>query len=178
MKLNTSITKALAVALSLTVTATLSRGEEKPIKKGLKLAFLPKNINNPYNVIETKGSLEACKEIGAEGKVVGPSEAGASSQVPYINTLITQRQDAIVLAANDLNALIPYLKRALSQKINVVTMDSDTAPEGRKIFVNQSSSELIGQQQVQLLAKEMNHSGEFAILSTTPNATNQNTWIA
>jgi rhamnose transport system substrate-binding protein len=177
MTLNTSITRALAVALSLTVTATLSHGEEKPIKKGLKLAFLPKNINNPYNVIETKGSLEACKEIGAEGKVVGPSEAGASSQVPYINTLITQRQDAIVLAANDPNALIPYLKRALSQKINVVTMDSDTAPEGRKIFINQSSSELIGQQQVQLLAKEMNHSGEFAILSATPNATNQNTWI-
>ena len=177
MKIKTSITKALAIALSLTVTATLSHGEEKPIKKGLKLAFLPKNINNPYNVIETKGSLEACKEIGADGKVVGPSEAGASSQVPYINTLITQRQDAIVLAANDPNALIPYLKRALSQKINVVTMDSDTAPEGRKIFVNQSSSELIGQQQVQLLAKQMNNSGEFAILSATPNATNQNTWI-
>ncbi len=177
MKIKTSITKALAIALSLTVTATLSHGEDKPIKKGLKLAFLPKNINNPYNVIETKGSLEACKEIGAEGKVVGPSEAGASSQVPYINTLITQRQDAIVLAANDPNALIPYLKRALSQKINVVTMDSDTAPEGRKIFVNQSSSELIGQQQVQLLAKQMNNSGEFAILSATPNATNQNTWI-
>ena len=177
MKIKTSITKALAIALSLTVTATLSHGEDKPIKKGLKLAFLPKNINNPYNVIETKGSLEACKEIGADGKVVGPSEAGASSQVPYINTLITQRQDAIVLAANDPNALIPYLKRALSQKINVVTMDSDTAPEGRKIFVNQSSSELIGQQQVQLLAKQMNNSGEFAILSATPNATNQNTWI-
>ena len=177
MKITSSITKALAVALAVTATATLSHGEDKPIKKGLKLAFLPKNINNPYNVIETKGSLEACKEIGADGKVVGPSEAGASSQVPYINTLITQKQDAIVLAANDPNALIPYLKRAMSQKINVVTMDSDTTPEGRKIFVNQSSSELIGQQQVQLLAQQMGHSGEFAILSATPNATNQNTWI-
>jgi rhamnose transport system substrate-binding protein len=177
MKITSSITKALAVALAVTATATLSHGEDKPIKKGLKLAFLPKNINNPYNVIETKGSLEACKEIGADGKVVGPSEAGASSQVPYINTLITQKQDAIVLAANDPNALIPYLKRAMSQKINVVTMDSDTTPEGRKIFVNQSSSELIGQQQVQLLAQQMSHSGEFAILSATPNATNQNTWI-
>ena len=177
MKITSSITKALAIALSLTVTATLSHGEDKPIKKGLKLAFVPKNINNPYNVIQTKGALDACKEIGAEGKVVGPSEAGASSQVSYINTLITQRQDAIVLAANDPNALIPYLKRAASQKINVVTMDSDTSPEGRKIFVNQSSSQLIGQQQVQMLAKQMNNSGEFAILSATPNATNQNTWI-
>jgi rhamnose transport system substrate-binding protein len=177
MKITTCMHRGLLIALSLTLTASLGHADDKPIKKGLKLAFLPKNINNPYNVIETSGSLEACKEIGADGKVVGPSEAGASSQVPYINTLITQRQDAIVLAANDPNALIPYLKRAMTQKINVVTMDSDTAPEGRKIFVNQSSSELIGQQQVQLLAKQMDYKGEFAILSATPNATNQNTWI-
>jgi hypothetical protein len=55
--------------------------------------------------------------------------------VSYINTLITQRQSAIVLAANDPNALIPYLKRAMAQKIKVVTMYSDTAPEGREIFL-------------------------------------------
>ena len=63
--------------------------------------------------------MVACKEMGAEGKVVGPSDPSASSQVTYINTLITQRQDAIVLAANDPNALIhtlnePWLRRSRS----------------------------------------------------------------
>ena len=109
--------------------------------------------------------------------MVGPSDPSASSQVSYINTLITQRENAIVLAANDPNALIPYLKRAMAQKITVVTMDSDTAPEGRSIFCNQATSEGIGRGQVQMLAKEINNQGEIAILSATPNATNQNTWI-
>jgi rhamnose transport system substrate-binding protein len=83
--------------------------------------------------------------------VVGPSDAGASSQVQYINTLITQRQDAIVIAANDANAVVPYLKKAMAQGIKVVTFDSDTAPEGRQIFVNQANSEGIGRGQVQLM---------------------------
>src|SRR5580704_583195 len=172
-----SLLTTIAIVSSLTFLGTVGYGQDKPIKKDLKLAFLPKNINNPYNVIETKGSLDACKEIGALGKVVGPSDASASSQVSYINTLITQRESAIVLAANDPNALIPYLKRAMAQKITVVTMDSDTAPEGRSIFINQATSEGIGQGQVQMLAKEINNKGEIAILSATPNATNQNTWI-
>jgi rhamnose transport system substrate-binding protein len=172
-----SLISAIAVVCSLSFVPTIGHAEDKPIKKDLKLAFLPKNINNPYNVIETKGSLDACKEIGAQGKVVGPSDASASSQVSYINTLITQRENAIVLAANDPNALIPYLKKAKEQKITVVTMDSDTVPEGRSIFINQASSEGIGQGQVQLLAKQIDSKGEIAILSATPNATNQNTWI-
>jgi rhamnose transport system substrate-binding protein len=172
-----SLISAIAILSSLPFLALNAFAQDKPIKKDLKLAFLPKNINNPYNVIETKGSLDACKEIGAQGKVVGPSDAAASSQVSYINTLITQRENAIVLAANDPNALIPYLKRAKEQKITVVTMDSDTASEGRSVFINQASSEGIGQGQVQLLAKQIDSKGEIAILSATPNATNQNTWI-
>ncbi|MBV8141267.1 MAG: rhamnose ABC transporter substrate-binding protein [Verrucomicrobia bacterium] len=172
-----TLIKIAAVLLPFAILGITGRGEDKEIKKGLKIAFVPKNINNPYNVIETGGSMAACKEMDADGKVVGPSDPSASSQVSYINTLITQRESAIVLAANDPNALIPYLKRAMDQKIKVVTMDSDTAPEGRSIFCNQASSEGIGKSQVEMLAKEINNQGEIAILSATPNATNQNTWI-
>ncbi len=38
-----------------------------------------------------------------------------------------------MIAANDANAVVPYLKKAMSQGIKVVTFDSDTAPEGRQI---------------------------------------------
>jgi rhamnose transport system substrate-binding protein len=176
MKLRCSLT--VAVVFSLIAAAPWTHAQEKKeIKKGLKIAFIPKNINNPYNVIETGGSLAACKEMGIDGKVVGPSDASASSQVPYINTMITQRQNAIVLAANDPNALLPYLGRAKAQGIKIVTMDSDTAKEGRTIFCNQASSEMIGRSEVQMLAKEIDYKGDIAILSATPNATNQNTWI-
>jgi rhamnose transport system substrate-binding protein len=172
-----AITKTFIAVLSLTVSGTIGYGQEKPIKKGLKITCIPKNINNPYMTIMDGGTMDASKELGEECKVEGPSETGASAQVPYINTATTQRQDAILLSANDPNALIPYLKKARNEKIKVVTLDSDTAPAGREIFINQASSEAIGQSLVQTLAKAIGNSGEFAILSATPNATNQNTWI-
>ncbi|MGI8748441.1 MAG: rhamnose ABC transporter substrate-binding protein [Deinococcus sp.] len=174
MKHRALILSALTLSLGLGAAAL---AQNSALKKGLKITLLPKNINNPYNVIETSGGLSAAKEIGAVAKVVGPSDAGASSQVSYINTAIAQRQSALILAANDANALLPYLKRAMQAGVRVVTMDSDTAPEGRTVFINQANSEGIGRAQVQLLGKLTNYSGDIAILSATPNATNQNTWI-
>jgi rhamnose transport system substrate-binding protein len=97
--------------------------------------------------------------------------------VSYINTLIQQRQDAIVIAANDPNAVAPALKDAMSKGIAVVTYDSDAAPDARQIFVNQADSEEIGRSQVKLMSDQIGGEGKIAILSATPNATNQNTWI-
>src|SRR4051812_3859814 len=147
------------------------------IKKGLKVAFLPKQVNNPYFTISDKGGLDALKELGETGKRVGPSDASASSQVSYINTLTSQKVDAIAISANDPNAVVPALKKAMAQGIKVVTYDSDTAPAGRQIFINQASAEALGRSEVQLLGKQLGYKGQIAILSATPNATNQNTWI-
>ncbi|WP_211251633.1 rhamnose ABC transporter substrate-binding protein [Andreprevotia chitinilytica] len=169
--------KVQMLALPMLLATLMAGVGAAELKKDLKIAFLPKQINNPYEVIADEGGMTAIKEFGGIGKVVGPSDAGASSQVQYVNTLITQKQHAIVIAANDANAVVPYLKKAQAAGIKVVTFDSDTSPDGRQIFVNQADSEGIGRAQLQLLAKLIGGEGEFAILSATPNATNQNTWI-
>jgi rhamnose transport system substrate-binding protein len=155
-----------------------AQGSGGAIKEGLKIAFLPKQINNPYFTVSDKGGEDAVGAVKGQFKRVGPSDASASSQVSYINTLITQKQDAIVISANDPNAVVPSLKKAMAQGIKVVTYDSDTAPEGRNLFINQANAEDLGRTEVQLLAKQIGDAGgQIAILSATPNATNQNTWI-
>ncbi|MCE6998671.1 rhamnose ABC transporter substrate-binding protein [Saccharothrix sp. S26] len=150
---------------------------DAPIKEGVKVAFLPKEVDNPYEIIMDKGGIEAVTELKGEGKEVGPSDASASSQVSYINTLVQQRQDAIVIAANDPNAVAPALKDAMAKGIAVVTVDSDAAPDARQVFVNQADSEEIGRSQIRLVSAQVGGRGKIAILSATPNATNQNTWI-
>ncbi|GAA1184560.1 rhamnose ABC transporter substrate-binding protein [Streptomyces hebeiensis] len=150
---------------------------DAPLKKGLELAFLPKQINNPYEKIVDEAGIAAAKEYGGTGKEVGPSDANASSQVSYINTLIQQRQDAILIAANDPNAVCGPLKQAMKKDIKVVAYDSDTAKDCRQVFINQASSEEIGRSLVQHLGEQIGYEGKIAILSATQNATNQNTWI-
>jgi rhamnose transport system substrate-binding protein len=82
-----------------------------------------------------------------------------------------------VIAANDPNAVAPALKDAMSKDIAVVTYDSDAAVDARQVFVNQANSEEIGRSQIKLISDQIGGSGKIAILSATPNATNQNTWI-
>ncbi|MGO1056897.1 rhamnose ABC transporter substrate-binding protein [Crossiella sp. CA198] len=150
---------------------------QAPLRTGLKITYLPKQVNNPYFTVVRGGAENAGKELQAEVKTTGPSDASAASQVTYINTAAQQRQDALVLAANDPNAVAPALKTARAQGMKVVTLDSDVAADARDLFVNQVNSTDIAVKQIELLAETIGGEGEFAILSATANATNQNTWI-
>lgn len=151
---------------------------DAPLKKDLDVAFLPKQVNNPYFTSADSGGEKAVKELGSSYRETGPSSAtDTSGQVSYVNTLTQQQVDAMAVAAQDPGALCTALKQAMKSDIKVVTYDSDTNPECRDVFVSQASAEDLGRTQIQLLAKQVDHRGEIAILSAAQTATNQNTWI-
>jgi rhamnose transport system substrate-binding protein len=147
------------------------------IKKGIKVVSMPKQLGNPYEETEHNGVKKALAQLGGSDRIVGPTDAGASSQVPLINSVVQQKPDALVIAGNDPNAVAPALKQAAQRGVKVVGMDSDVAPDARTVFINQASSEEIGRDEVRVLAKQIGNKGQIAILSATANATNQNTWI-
>jgi rhamnose transport system substrate-binding protein len=149
------------------------------IPEGLGIAFLPKQVNNPYFTIASSGASAATEEFGGEYNETGPSDASASSQVSYINTLSQQGADAILISANDPNAICPAIDEARDAGARIVTFDSDTSPECRDLFVNQATSDGIAEVQLQMVADQVeNGEAQVAILSATANATNQNAWIA
>jgi rhamnose transport system substrate-binding protein len=145
--------------------------------KSLTIAFLPKQINNPYFDTAASGGKEAATALGGQFQQVGPSSANAAAQVPFITTLTEQHTGAIVISGDDPNAVAPALKQAMSQGVKVVSYDADVAPDARNVFINQADSEQIGRSQVDLLAKQINSTGQIAILSASSTAANQNTWI-
>jgi len=143
----------------------------------LNIVFLPKQINNPYFDTAASGGQEAAKELNGQFKQVGPSSANAAAQVPFITNLTEQHVGAIVISGDDPNAVAPALKQAMAQGIKVVSFDADVATDARDVFVNQADSEQIGRSEVDLLAQQINGTGQIAILSAASTAANQNTWI-
>jgi rhamnose transport system substrate-binding protein len=107
----------------------------------------------------------------------GPTTPSAEGQIEIINSLISQKVDAIVISANDPNALVPITKKAMQRGIKVISFDSGLAPEGRNMQLDPSNAELIGEKQIQMAANEIGGKGEIAILSASAQATNQNIWI-
>jgi rhamnose transport system substrate-binding protein len=150
---------------------------DAPIKKGMKTVSIPKQLGNPYEEYEHSGIDEALKELGGSNRISGPTDAGASTQIPIINAAVQQKPDAIIIAGNDPNAVAPALKQAAQRGVKIVGMDSDVAPDARSVFINQVTTQLVGEGQVKSIAKQIDNKGEIAILSATANATNQNAWI-
>jgi rhamnose transport system substrate-binding protein len=193
MKKIGSVRHKVAVTLSLAlVGATLaacsssSSGTDsgsKPaatgIKKGLTVYFIPKDTQNPYEVLADQGGAKALAELGGKVVVSSGTADTAAAQIPSIQAAIQAHADAIVIAGNDPAALCPSLNQAAKAKIKIVAFDSDiscgSAPE--HLFINQADTKDIGTSEVDLLAKQINSTGEIAILSAAASATNQNAWI-
>jgi rhamnose transport system substrate-binding protein len=148
----------------------------RELKSNLKIAFLPKQVNNLYFAAADAGGKAAVEEFSGVYREVGPNSA-TEGQAQFVAQLVRDGQNAIVTSAQDPSAMCDELKRAMAAKVAVVTYDSDTNQECRNIFVNQASAEAIGRTEIKLLAKQLNYEGEIAILSAAQSATNQNTWI-
>jgi len=144
---------------------------------GLSFAMLPKSVNNPYFDASSNGAEAAATALEGTFEYTGPSDASASSQVSYIDTLSQQATDVLLLSANDPNALCSSLDQARAGGTVVVTFDSDVDAACRDLFVSQVDSDEVGLALLEMTAEQMDATGEIAILSATANATNQNAWI-
>jgi rhamnose transport system substrate-binding protein len=148
------------------------------IPKGLTTVSIPKQLGNPYEEFEHSGIDEALEELGGSNSIKGPTDAGASTQIPIINAAAQGKPSAIIIAGNDPDAVAPALKQAAQRGVKIVGMDSDVAANARSVFVNQVTTQLVGENQVESIGKQIGYKGDIAILSATANATNQNAWIA
>jgi rhamnose transport system substrate-binding protein len=159
---------------SSTPTARATRPDG--LKQNLVIYYIPKDTNNPYEVIADQGGSDGAAEFGGKVVVSSGTEDTAAAQIPSIQAAIQAHADAIVIAGNDPTALCPSLAQAQAAGIVVVSFDSDVQCPNH-LFINQADTETIGRSQVDLLAKEINSTGEIAILSAAATATNQNAWI-
>jgi rhamnose transport system substrate-binding protein len=145
--------------------------------KKASITFIPKNLGNPYFDTSDAGGKKAVDEFGGTYAQVGPQEASPDAQAQYIDTEAQKHTSAIVVSANDPQALCDSLKKARDAGTKVVTFDSDTNPACRDLFINQATADGIAKVEIVMIAEQIGDTGEVAILSASANATNQNAWI-
>ena len=168
-----SLLKKLAVTAALASVLIAA-----PAVAQTKIALVVKSLGNGFFDAANKGAQEAAAEIGGvEVIYTGPTTATAEGQIEIVNALIAQNVNAIAISANDPDALVPALKRAMERGITVISWDSGVAQEGRSVHLNPSDTGLIGETIIKLAADYLPEGGDVAILSASSTATNQNAWI-
>lgn len=146
-------------------------------KAPVTIGFLPKLDTDPYFQVAQTGAEEAAAEIGGKAIKQAPSQATAEAQIDFINNLVSQKVGVIAISANDANAVAPALRRAEKQGVRIVSYDSDVATNARTLFLNQAAGDSLAEMMLESMGQLINYEGDFAILSSTPTAANQNAWI-
>ena len=168
------IVAALAGAMALGCAATALAGSAD----GMKIALVGKSAGNAFFEIAADAFVEAAEAEGATVDVVYPETATADAQIKVLDNLISQKPDAICISANDVNALQAKLEEAMEEGIAVSSFDSAPNPDSRQVFVNQAGTKAVGQALIDAVLDLTGGEGQWAILSATSQAANQNAWIA
>jgi rhamnose transport system permease protein len=145
--------------------------------KALTIAMMPKSKGNAYFIACRKGADEAAKELGIDLIWDGPTDPDPAKQNEIVETWITRGVDAIAVSCENKEGLSTVLRKARQAGIKVVTFDADAEPDARDFFVNQATPEGIGDILMDDAAKSLGGKGEFAIITSSLTAANQNEWL-
>ncbi|MBZ0296570.1 MAG: substrate-binding domain-containing protein, partial [Anaerolineae bacterium] len=176
----------LFTVIALLLSPVLVMAQDEPVEaepgQDLDMVLLPKFLGILVFDEANEGAMEAHEELQNPGELIftGPTpENSIPGQIEIITSSTTQGVDAIMISANALEELVPATSAALDAGITVVTWDSPVLPEGEVLFVAQvdfdETGKVMADMALNLLGAE---GGQFAILSATPDASNQNAWIA
>jgi rhamnose transport system substrate-binding protein len=151
--------------------------------KAVSMVLLPKFLGIAVFDQAHNGAEEAAKELQNPTPLqfLGPTpENSVAGQIEIVTNATTQGVNAIMISNNAGDQIVPAAKAAKEKGIKVVTWDSPIpSAEGEDVFIAQvdfsETGKVMADMALSILGED---GGEFAILSASPDAANQNAWIA
>ena len=169
--------KILALVLvALMVLAGAALAEAKA-GEGLYIGVVYKQSGNAYFQASVDGIQKAADELGFTFEHDGPDDGSNDGAIRIIENYITKGVDALIISANDPDALVDVCTQAMEEGIKVVSYDAEVAYPGRDLDVQPSSAKNIGLTLLESIAKSVNYEGQIGIVSAMATAPNQNLWI-
>jgi len=143
----------------------------------VQIGMMPKAKGDPYFISCHQGAEQAAKEVGAELLWDGPTDLDPAKQNEVVEAWITRGVDVIAASVENKSAISTVLRKARAKGIRVITWDADADKDARDFFINQATPEGIGFTLTDEAARILNNQGEFAIITASLSAANQNEWI-
>ena len=143
----------------------------------VQIGMMPKAKGDPYFISCHQGAEHAAKEVGAELLWDGPADLDPAKQNEVVEAWITRGVDVIAASVENKSAISTVLRKARAKGIRVITWDADADKDARDFFINQATPEGIGYTLTDEAARILNNKGEFAIITASLSAANQNEWI-
>ena len=157
--------------------AATAAGTATPAATRVVIGMMPKAKGDPYFVSCRKGAEQAAADLNVDLIWDGPTELDPAKQNEVVEAWITRQVDVIAVSVENQAAISTVLRKARSRGIKVLTWDADSEADARDFLVNQATPQGIGETLADEAARLLGGSGEFAIVTASLSAANQNEWI-
>jgi rhamnose transport system substrate-binding protein len=148
----------------------------------VKLMLLPKFLGIIVFDQANQGAQEAAEELQSTAPdFVGPTaENSVAGQIEFVTNAPAGGYDVVMLSNNSGDQIVPAAQAAQDAGTQVVTWDSPIPDgTGETLFVAQVDFSQLGALMADMALSILGEDGgKFAILSASPDAANQNAWIA
>jgi rhamnose transport system substrate-binding protein/rhamnose transport system permease protein len=141
------------------------------------VGMMPKAKGDPYFVSCRRGAEEAARETDVDLIWDGPTELDPAKQNEVVEAWITRGVNVVAVSVENQAAISTVLRKARGRGIKVLTWDADAQTDARDFLVNQATPQGIGETLADEAARLTGGNGQFAIVTASLSAANQNQWI-
>lgn len=140
--------------------------------KAYNIAYITKNLVNPYFVATDRGVQKRCKELGVNCTTFAPEKPdNPEEQIRMVEDAVNKGVDAIVIFVVDSKAVTPALKKAEEKGIPIVGLG--TVPFGAKMLSFISADYYNRSYEIaKLLADKLGGKGNVVTIDGVPGAQN------
>lgn len=174
---NWLLVRSLRQQLGSAGSAPNTARASQPAGREPVIALMPKAKGDPYFISCRQGAEEAAKELGVELLWDGPTDLDPAKQNEVVEAWITRGVDVIAVSVENKVGISTVLRKAREKGIKVITWDADAEKDARDFFINQATPQGIGYTLTDEAARILNNKGEFAIITASLSAANQNEWV-
>ncbi|WP_353987109.1 ABC transporter substrate-binding protein [Ruicaihuangia caeni] len=147
-------------------------GDGDNADKNYRIAFIPGISSDPFFVAMELAAQEEAKKLGIELIYQGSaSDYSPQTQLPFVDGVLAQDIDALIMAPTDGDALLTSVTKAVAQGVPVITVDTTVTDQSELTAHVTGDNEDGGRKAAQTMAELIGGSGKVFVISGSPTIT-------
>lgn len=157
--------KILSLVLALCLLAGIGAGLAE--QKAYKIALITMDSIDQHWVTLNEGAQEKAKELGVEVTFMSPNTKDDAQQIEAVNNAVSNKVDAILVAANGPDAISSSLEEAKAAGVKIIYVDSPANVEAEATFStdNMAAGKTAGEEMIAALKEKGVEEGKIGIIS-------------
>ncbi len=165
------------VSAFIFVGAVLIAACAKPYhEENERYVFVTTNINLPYWQEAEAGFLDAAKDLGVKGELIGPTGYAPNAELGVLRQTVEQQPAGICLSAARPEIFRAEVDKAVAQGIPVICVDADVPDSKRVLYVGTDNFKA-GRETLKRMAALVSDKGSIAVI-TIPGQRNLDDRVA